>query len=84
MVLFALIYLSEAKKYIVVPESFIFDLKETKLKNYGVNRNQSVKVFWSNDVNCEIPNFDAFGSRIHPPIVEEACYVGHVYRFFGK
>lgn len=44
---FAVAYLIAPKKHVVVPENYIFDLNEAKLRNYGVNSNQTHKVFWS-------------------------------------
>lgn len=79
---FVLAFLTEVKKHIVVPEQFVFDLNQLKLKNLGVNRNQNFKIFWSNNVDCTTPNFDAPRSEVHPPINEEACYIGRVYRFY--
>lgn len=81
---FVLVFLKEPKKYVVVPENFIFDLDQQKLKNNGANRNQNFKIFWSNDINCTAPNFDAEESKIHPPIVVEACYIGRVYKFYSE
>lgn len=80
---FVLVYLSDVKKYVTVPENFVFDLNQLRLKNNGVNRNQSFKIFWSNDMECEIPDFHAKPCDVHPPIEEIACYRGHIYRFFS-
>lgn len=80
---FALVYLNSAKKYITVQESFVYDLNQQKLKNNGVNRNQMFKIFWSNNANCEIPDFDAEISDVHPPLAENACYSGRLYKFYG-
>lgn len=72
-----------SKKYITVQESFVYDLNQQKLKNNGVNRNQMFKIFWSNNANCEIPDFDAEISDVHPPLAENACYSGRLYKFYG-
>lgn len=79
---FAVLYLIEPKKHIVVPENFIFDRNDIKLKNYGVNSNQTHKVFW-----CESddePNFDANESNEFPPIGGEGCYKSRILKFFGR
>lgn len=76
---FAVVYLIKPKKHIVVPENFIFDRNDIKLKNYGVNSNQ---VFW-----CESdgePNFDANESNEFPPISGEGCYKSRIWKFFGR
>lgn len=65
---FAVVYLIEPKKHVV--------------KNYGVNQNQTHKIFWSE--NSEIPDFDAVESVEFPPNGGEGCYKGRVLRFFGR
>lgn len=80
---FAVVYLIDAKKHIVVPENHIFDLNQAKLKNIGVNRNQNFKIFWSSQTNS-MPNFNSNRSYIFPPATDEACYIGRIYKFFSK
>lgn len=84
MDLYALVYLKTVKKYITVPEKFVFDLDQSKLKNNGVNRNQDFKIFWSNDEACDSPDFNAEATDVHPPIEQKACYVGRIYKFYRK
>lgn len=81
---FVLVCLNDVNKYIIVRENFIFDLNQQKVKNYGVNRNQDYKIFWSHDKSCETPNFQANQSKIFPPLTPEACYSGRLYKFFCK
>lgn len=81
---FVLVFLTDVKKYATVPEKFVFDLNQQRLKNNGVNRNQPFKIFYSNDVDCEIPDFNAKPCDVFPPIEEMACYRGYIYRFFSK
>lgn len=78
---FAVVYLIEPKKHIVVPENFIFNRNDIKLKNYGVNANQTHKVFWCE--NGEGPHFDASESKEFPPISGEGCYKSRILKFFG-
>lgn len=92
--MFAVVLLKIPKKYVVVPEVWIYDINEEKLKNNGVNRNQDVLVFWSEDgidendrPNSSIePNFDSEILSIHPPTngITEDCYIGRVIRYYGK
>lgn len=81
---FALVRLDDVKKHVVVREDFVYDLNQEKLKNYGVNRNQKYRVFWSNDEKCQTANFNANLSSVHPPIENEACYNATLYRFYCK
>lgn len=81
---FVVVFLMKPKKYVVVPENFIFDLDQTKLKNIGANRNQNFKIFWSNIGNDVQPNFNAEESEIYPPNIIEACYIGRVYKFYSE
>lgn len=41
---FVLVCLNDLNKYVIVRESFIFNLNQEKVKNYGVNRNQDYKI----------------------------------------
>lgn len=79
---FAVAYLIAPKTHIVVPENYIFDLNEAKLKNYGVNSNQTHKVFWSE--NDGIPTFDGIESFEFPPHGGEGYYRCRILKFFGE
>lgn len=92
--MFVVVYLLDAKKNIIVPETFIYELNEEKLKNYGANRNQSHLIYWSNAASDGIdgvPNpdfptdFTLPPTNVHPPReIEETCYIVRLKRFFSK
>lgn len=90
------VYLSEAKRYTVVPEQFIYRLNERNLKNLGLNRNQSRLIYFSADVfeklerkevfETPIPNFNLEISTIYPlpNDLNETCFLGRLIKFEGK
>lgn len=90
------VYLQEAKKYIVVPEEFIYRLDERSLKNYGINSNQKRLIYFSNEVfknlenkiemNSLTPNFNAPVTKIFPlpDNLKESCFHGRLYAFESK
>lgn len=92
--MFVVMFLVKPKKYIIVPEEFILDLNEQKLRNYGTNIYQKFLVFWSNaalDENqiprCDYePNFYLEPTDEFPPPLNiiETCYIGRTIKFFGK
>lgn len=72
-----IVYLREPKCYTVVPEEFIMDLKEKNVKNYGINRNQARRIYFSkewfenqaNQVNLNqrfAPNFRLPCTTLYP------------------
>lgn len=91
--MFVVVHLIEPKVNIVVPEEFVF-LDPAKLRNLGVNRNQTHLIYWSkmaeeyqgrvDDENK--PNFHLPISNESPPPMgaEHACYFGRTVRFFSK
>lgn len=91
--MFVVVYLKLCKVYVVVPESWIYDVNQELLKNQGVNCNRDVLVFWSkkgliDDQPNEnyAPNFLSNKESTFPPSnnVEEACYVGRLIKYFGE
>lgn len=92
--MFVVVLIKVVKKYVVIPESWIYDVSEEKLKNNGVNRNQDVLIFWSNDAIGEDerpdgeyePNFNLEILSVHPPTngIAHGCYIGRIIRYFGK
>lgn len=89
MFAFVAVYLKRPKRYIIIPENWINDLNNAKLKNYGKNSNQDFLVFWSaanDNANLDTPpNFNAMLSDVYEPTTEDGlCYIGRVLRFFGK
>lgn len=87
--MFAVVYLIDPKKQIIVPEKFIFGLSKQNLFNYGKNKRQ-FRIFWSNVLLqdptaqfCE-PKFNLNLSLIHPPIENEVCYRAQIKYFFGE
>lgn len=92
--MFVVVLLKAIKKYIVVPEQWIYDVNEELLKNNGVNSNRDVLVFWSKngvginscpDTNYA-PNFLLEKSTIYPPPNDliGACYIGRAIHYYGK
>lgn len=86
--LFVVVYLVDAKRNVIVPENWVQDLNNAKLKNIGKNSNQNFLMFWSstNDQanRHKEPDFGA-------PLVEQyfsthdgVCYICKVKKFFGK
>lgn len=72
----------EPKKYIAVAKNYIFERNDIKLKNYGVNQNQTDKICWSE--NDGTPDFDTVESIEFPPNVGNSCCKGRFLKFFGK
>lgn len=95
--MFVIVFLSGPKQLTVIPEEFIFDLDERKLKNLGCNRNQSQRIYFSKEwfqnqidgINLEkkfTPNFNLPASSIYPMPndVEEAVYIANLRKFESK
>lgn len=92
--MFVVVFLSDAKKHIIVPQEFVFGLSQQSLNNVGKNRNRQFLVFWSKKAVCagsEIPdskykpNFGANVSKTFPPIGrDEACFTAQIKYFYGK
>lgn len=85
---FVVVYLLRAREFVVIPEYWVQDLNNAKLKNYGKNSNQDYLIFWS--ANNDYPNlpraanFNAnFDFQYHQTI-DEVCYLGRIKKFFGK
>lgn len=85
---FVVIYLIRAREIVVVPENWIQDLNNAKLKNYGVNSNQNFLTFWSannGEANQNVqPNFIAPLEYEYRATVDEACYLCRILKFCGK
>lgn len=89
--MFVVVFLTDVKKHIIVPEQFIFGLDEERLKNIGRNSNFQYKIFWSENAidengvpNAEyLPNFALPKCTTFPP-VDDACYVGKLKKFFSE
>lgn len=90
--MFVVVVITNLKKRIVIPEQWIYDVNEQSLKNYGVNSNRNVLIFWSNsalDSNNRPdatykPNFSAPNSEEYPPLNDEACYLARIYSYRGE
>lgn len=48
---FVVVHLVDAKRVVVVPENWIQDLNNAKLKNIGKNSNQNFLLFWAGTNN---------------------------------
>lgn len=93
--LFVVVNLLKPKKRIIIPENFIFDSCEERLKNSGCNNNHKSKIYWSKNAIGDgetapdiigTPNFNAPMHDIFPPNddVMEACYEAQLRSFFSK
>lgn len=87
--MFAVVYLVDAKKHIVVPQKFIYGLSEQNLYNYGKNKRQYL-LYWSKTLsndpaaeNCT-PNFSLNISSSYPPLQNQTCFIIQIKYFFGK
>lgn len=87
--MYAVIFLVDAKKHIVVPQEFIFGLSQQNLNNYGRNKRKFL-IFWSKEV-CENgavtnanPNFALNVCSHYPPAGNETCYIGQIKYFYGE
>lgn len=89
--MFIVVFLVDAKKHIIVPEEFIFNLDEESLKNKGKNPSFRYTVFWSEnalDANGVpqadyLPDFNLTKSIDYPPI-GDACYLGQIKKFHSE
>lgn len=67
---------------VIIRKSWIFNLSEARVLNNGVNRNQTISIFYSNDLNRE-PNF-ALEVRGFFQFGEDGCYDAKLFRYFGE
>lgn len=90
--MFVVVFINRDETYTIVPEQWIYDLNEQKIRNYGNNPNQKDRIFYSlNGVENGIPNaeyepnFFLPTTNVFPPSVDliETCYYGYIQRFFG-
>lgn len=91
--MFVVVFIKSARKYVVVPESWIYDIDRELLKNKGVNRNRDVLVFWSLIGLVDGKPNEAYEPNFHvekatefplPNDVKEACFISRLIRYFGK
>lgn len=85
---FAVAYIISAKKNVCIPDEWIQDLINAKLKNRGKNSAQTFRMFWSgtNDVpNLGTkPNFRAPKLSKYLPTTKGVCYLCRIRTFYGK
>lgn len=85
---FVVVFASQVREFLVVPDYWVMELNSAKLKNYGANRNQDFLVFWSalNDqpILDAVIDFNAVRSVEYVPTVEKTCYICRVKKFFGN
>lgn len=85
---FVTVYLVDGKRNIVVPENWVQDLNNAKLKNNGRNSNQDFLVYWSAEngrANFQLqPDFGARLVKEYLPTTCGVCYICRVKLFFGK
>lgn len=91
--MFVVVYIKSAKKFVIVPENWIFDINQELLKNKGVNANRDILVFWSlnglidDKPNGQYPpNFCLEKTQVFPlpSGVHETCFIARSIRYFGK
>lgn len=95
--MFVLVFLPGPKQLTVIPEEFIFDLNERKLKNFGCNRNQMQRIYFSKEwfqnhvdgINMGkkfTPNFNLPASTVYPlpNNLDEAVFLAHLRKFESK
>lgn len=84
---FVVVYLVGARELAVVPETWVQDLSNAKLKNNGRNSNVNFLVYWSatNDhANLDRePNFGAPIMAQYHQTADEVCYMCRIKKFFG-
>lgn len=85
---FVVVYLVDAKRNVIVPENWVQDLNNAKLKNLGKNSNQIFLMFWSStndEANWDKePNFGAPLVKDYCPTHDGVCFICKVKKFFGK
>lgn len=89
--MFVVVLIKSLKRYVVVPEEWVFDINEQSLKNNGVNRNRNVLMFWSengigndNEPDHEYkPNFTLKKETVFPPPDGQGCYIVRMIHFYG-
>lgn len=85
---FVVVYLIGARELAVVPEVWIKDLNNAKLKNNGKNSNLDFLVYWSatggHANSTRQPNFGAPLVVQYYDTIEEVCYMCRVKKFFGE
>lgn len=95
--MFVVVFLSGPKKLTVIPEEFIFELNEKKLKNFGCNSNQAYRIYFSkewflnqvHEINLGkifISNFNLPVSDVHPlpNDIVAAVFKAHLRKFEVK
>lgn len=83
---FVVVHLVDAKRVVVVPENWIQDLNNAKLKNIGKSSNQ--KYFGQVQITSQTykkkPDFCARLVKQYFPTHIGVCYICRVKNFFGK
>lgn len=83
---FVVVYLLRARQFVIVPENWVSDLNNAKLKNKGCNSNQDFLVYCSfrNDeaILDNEPNFSAQLTATYNGTVD-ACFICRVKKIFG-
>lgn len=81
------VYLTDVKKHIIVPEKYIYGLDLKQLKNRGKNMCRNHLVYWSDDCiegeRYPEPDESAPKSK-NFPAGGGAWYFGHTIHFTGK
>lgn len=94
--MYVTVYLVDVNMHTVVPQEFIYQLKQANLNNHGVNTNQNRLIYFSseffdalecgNDPTDHIPNFNLMVTKLYPlpNELKETCFIGRLKNFFGK
>lgn len=95
--MFVLVFLSVSRRYTVVDESFIFQLIERNVKNFGINRNQNRLIYFLREwferrernetiYGDFVPNFTLETTNEYPlpDGMDETCFIGRMICFEGN
>lgn len=89
--MFVTIFIKATKQYVAIPEEWVYGINEESLKNRGVNSNQDVLIFWSENglVNGQPdggydPDFSLPLSSEFPPSNGEGCYLARRVHYYGE
>lgn len=80
-------YLKDVKRYVIVPENYIYGFNLKSLKNLGNNSCRDQLVFWSDEciegLYYPEPNANANKLRYFPPGIDGGWYHGRTIYFTG-
>lgn len=75
------VFLINAKRNILVPMKWIFQLNVNHIVNNGLNSTEEYLIFYSKDLSKGANFLAPIGDRFTQ---EDACYYGKIFKVFGK